>query len=104
MPLLRSEAPHSTGTSFPSIVAWRKTLRKSSKLASCPSRYPWSSTSSCSTMDSIRFERAASTAATISGGTSPSTGALSTSPVHRQERRSSRSITPSNDDSLPIGS
>ena len=99
------EAPHSTGTIEPEVVAFRMARWISSKESSSPARYLPNSSSSCSTAASITSCRAASTRSRYASGTGISVNVLpNVSSSKMISTRRSTSMCPVNISPEPTGS
>ena len=102
MPMLASADVHTSGKIRRLPTALRRP-RSNSSCDSVPASKNFSiSSSSASATISIRLSRALEAASASAGGISPATG-LSPSPGDRTARIRTRSTTPSNDLSSPIG-
>ncbi len=104
-PLFLNEAPHSTGTMAPEVVAFRMARWISSNDSSSPARYFSSSSSSCSTAASMTSWRAASTRSRYTSGTGISVNVLPRlSSSKMNSTRRSTSMWPVNISPEPTGS
>ena len=104
-PLFLKEAPQSTGTIDPEVVAFRMAAGSPRSESSAPPRYFSSSSSSCSTAASITSCRAASTRSRYASGTGISVKVLpSVSSSKMTSTRRSTSMWPVNISPEPTGS